>query len=207
MARRQLISQQAALLASLRSSMACNVCLETLNKPFSLACGHVLCVPVLVCHRAVADSRSHTTSCRKCLVTWFHRPDPSAHEHPAPGSPHSSDGSDGSESGDEDDIILGSASSSRSSRSHSHDTIQGASSDVIVCDSENDDDESESDSDESDSPARPVIRGSLGGRSFTVTGARDDAAGNQIWQAMESRLMAAAADRGVDAGADRKSVV
>lgn len=48
----QVIQTQAALLASLRSSMACTVCLETLDKPYSLACGHILCVAFLVPARA-----------------------------------------------------------------------------------------------------------------------------------------------------------
>ncbi|GAA5881840.1 hypothetical protein JCM16303_006476 [Sporobolomyces ruberrimus] len=53
-----LIASQAALLSNIRSTVACTVCLETLEKPYALACGHVFC--------------------RKCLLEWFFRPDSSA---------------------------------------------------------------------------------------------------------------------------------
>ncbi|KAL8278258.1 hypothetical protein RQP46_009431 [Phenoliferia psychrophenolica] len=176
-----LINQQAALLASLRSSMACNVCLETLDNPFSLACGHVFC--------------------RKCLVTWFHRPDPSA-PHDLVGSPANSQGSDGSDD-DEDDIILGSPSSSRAS-SIASDPIRAASSDVIVCsDNESSDADSDSDSEEDDKPARAVLRGSLGGRNFSVQAAADDESGDRAWAAMQDRFAAVAAGHGVGAGPSR----
>lgn len=38
----QLISSQSSLLSNFRSAVACTVCLETLDKPYALACGHVL---------------------------------------------------------------------------------------------------------------------------------------------------------------------
>ncbi|GAA6041104.1 hypothetical protein JCM8097_004114, partial [Rhodosporidiobolus ruineniae] len=54
----ELIAAQLAVLSSLHGSVACTVCLETLDKPYSLGCGHVFC--------------------RKCLLNWFFRPDPAA---------------------------------------------------------------------------------------------------------------------------------
>ncbi|KAK4699641.1 hypothetical protein P7C70_g6618, partial [Phenoliferia sp. Uapishka_3] len=167
-----IISQQGALLASLRSSMACNVCLETLDRPYSLACGHVFC--------------------RKCLFVWFHRPDPSAApDQPFPGSPHDSHDFD---SDDEADIILGSASSSRSSsssQSSGSDPIRAASSDVVLVVSDDDASETES---ESDTPARPVIRGSLGSRSFVVSGVEGEDDSDAVWGAMEGSMADLVAD-------------
>lgn len=40
----QLVASQTAILASLHSAVTCNVCLERLEQPFALQCGHVLCV-------------------------------------------------------------------------------------------------------------------------------------------------------------------
>lgn len=42
----QLVASQTAILASLHSAVTCNVCLERLERPFALQCGHVLCVSV-----------------------------------------------------------------------------------------------------------------------------------------------------------------
>jgi len=38
----QLITSQSSLLSNFRTAVACTVCLETLDKPYALACGHVL---------------------------------------------------------------------------------------------------------------------------------------------------------------------
>ncbi|ORY46299.1 hypothetical protein BCR35DRAFT_33439 [Leucosporidium creatinivorum] len=53
-----LITSQLSLLQNLRNTLVCNVCLEVLEMPYALACGHVFCRP--------------------CLYSWFHRPDPNA---------------------------------------------------------------------------------------------------------------------------------
>ncbi|GAA5835828.1 hypothetical protein JCM3766R1_005860 [Sporobolomyces carnicolor] len=67
-----LIASQTALLANLRSAVSCSVCLETLDKPYALACGHVFC--------------------RKCLLEWFFRADTAQRD----GAQSGSDSSDSS---------------------------------------------------------------------------------------------------------------
>ncbi|GAA5820577.1 hypothetical protein JCM11251_003059 [Rhodosporidiobolus azoricus] len=57
-AKDELLARQLSALESLHSAVACTVCLETLDRPYALACGHVFC--------------------RKCLLNWFFRPDPNA---------------------------------------------------------------------------------------------------------------------------------
>ncbi|KAK4054384.1 hypothetical protein OIV83_000878 [Microbotryomycetes sp. JL201] len=75
-----------SLVSNLRATLTCNVCLEILDKPYSLACGHAFC--------------------RKCLAQWFHRPDPHAdsqdeHEQLS-GSEDDDDSQSGSDSGSEE---------------------------------------------------------------------------------------------------------
>ncbi|BGP16614.1 hypothetical protein JCM10213v2_004616 [Rhodosporidiobolus nylandii] len=93
----ELIAQQLAVLSSVHQSLACNVCLETLDRPYSLGCGHVFCRP--------------------CLLNWFFRPDPSAEDAPPP-SQSGSDSSSSSSSSSSD-------SDSGSSRSQIHGHLRG----------------------------------------------------------------------------------
>ncbi|BGP02383.1 Proteophosphoglycan ppg4 [Rhodotorula toruloides] len=102
-ANKELMAQQQAALASVHSAIACAICTEPLDRPYSLQCGHVFC--------------------RKCLVTWFFRADPdeedrqNAAEEQATGSSSSSSSS----SDDEDDA----SSSSGSIHSHMGGHING----------------------------------------------------------------------------------
>ncbi|GAA5900992.1 RING finger protein [Sporobolomyces salmoneus] len=97
-----LIASQAALLSNFRSTVACMVCLETLEKPYALACGHVFC--------------------RKCLLEWFFRPDPTAEDNDSSrsGSPSGSgsrSSSSSSSSSSDSDEETGSRSGSNSNAS------------------------------------------------------------------------------------------
>ncbi|BGP32482.1 hypothetical protein JCM10296v2_004263 [Rhodotorula toruloides] len=103
-ANKELMAQQRAALASVHSAIACAICTEPLDRPYSLQCGHVFC--------------------RKCLVTWFFRADPdeedrqNAAEEQATGSSSSSSSS----SSDHDDDT---SSSSGSIHSHMGGHING----------------------------------------------------------------------------------
>ncbi|GAA6062732.1 hypothetical protein JCM10212_005935 [Sporobolomyces blumeae] len=90
-----LIASQSALLSSLRAAVACSVCLETLDKPYALVCGHV--------------------ACRKCLLEWFFRPDPSAEEDRGPSSDSSSSSSSSTSSQSSSSSSSSSSSDSSSS--------------------------------------------------------------------------------------------
>ncbi|BGP25031.1 hypothetical protein JCM10295v2_003951 [Rhodotorula toruloides] len=100
----ELMAQQQAALASVQSAIACAICTEPLDRPYSLQCGHVFC--------------------RKCLVTWFFRADPdeedrqNAAQEQAIGS---SSSSSSSSSDSEDDA----SSSSGSIHSHMGGHING----------------------------------------------------------------------------------
>ncbi|GAA5938965.1 uncharacterized protein JCM15063_004378 [Sporobolomyces koalae] len=89
-----LLASQAALLSNLRSVVACTVCLETLDKPYALACGHVFC--------------------RKCLIEWFFRPDPDAEPDRDPEDGSSSDTDVDSDTSDSESNESGNSASSGS---------------------------------------------------------------------------------------------
>jgi hypothetical protein len=114
----QLVASQTAILASLHSAVTCNVCLERLERPFALQCGHVLCV-------SLSFSRAHSPatfllipthtypslldwrcSCRNCLINWFFRPRTDGEEAEEDGEGaggNASASSSGSESGNSSD--------------------------------------------------------------------------------------------------------
>ncbi|BGP55817.1 hypothetical protein JCM8202v2_003424 [Rhodotorula sphaerocarpa] len=89
--RDELVASQTAILASLCSSVTCTVCLERLERPFALQCGHVFC--------------------RKCLINWFFRAKP---EGPGDGAVRS--GTDSNASSDSSDSDRDATSASSSSR-------------------------------------------------------------------------------------------
>ncbi|KAI5481902.1 zinc finger protein [Pseudohyphozyma bogoriensis] len=197
-----MLQAQAALLTSIRSTMACTVCLETLDKPYSLACGHVFC--------------------RKCLLTWFHRPKQGGND--TPGEENDSDSSDESDysedsNGDprrghfhvpggaasETDSDTDSETDSNSSILSSDSDSDSVSSDVVIAtpaaarranpnsgvspDSDSDSgDSSDSDSSDIELPPGGVISGSVGGRSFNVTNIPTRGASNGAWNSLMGGL-------------------
>ncbi|GAA6021833.1 hypothetical protein JCM11491_001538 [Sporobolomyces phaffii] len=133
-----LIASQAALLATVRSTVACNVCLETLDKPYALACGHVLYVLPL-----------GFAGCRKCLLEWFFRPDPSADDREPANSGTGSESESGTDSSGSDPLASRSGARSRSGSGSGSRT--GGSS-----------------SPRSDSTASSYVGGSLRGQDFRI---------------------------------------
>ncbi|WAQ86069.1 hypothetical protein PtA15_6A699 [Puccinia triticina] len=53
---KDVVENQASLIDSIKSSLSCNICLEVLDSPYALLCGHIFC--------------------HKDLYAWFHRTDP-----------------------------------------------------------------------------------------------------------------------------------
>ncbi|BGO91782.1 RHTO0S05e02586g1_1 [Rhodotorula toruloides] len=99
---KELMAQQQAALASVHSAIACAICTEPLDRPYSLQCGHVFC--------------------RKCLVTWFFRADPDEEDRQnAAAEQATGSSSSSSSSSDEDDA----SSSSGSIHSHMGGHING----------------------------------------------------------------------------------
>lgn len=204
---RQLIQNQTTLLESLRSTIACTICLETLELPYSLACGHILSVLSISTGKDTAEILRNR-SCRKCLLVWFHRVDVNA-------DPPAADDDDDIESVNSEIILPPVAPATNESSSDDSSSEDGAapSQHQVMLNTlvrprkktlqELADETTGSDSsDDKPAPrARPrEIYGTLGGRAFTVRG------GNQraIFNAME-RAMHRMAD-GLSSGAGDKDI-